>query len=100
MKPALTPDRIARAAVAAGRAFEVSPRAVISRLRLPAVVRARQALYAALYRTCESSYPQIGRLLKRDHTTVLYGVREAEADAATDPDYADRLARVMEACRG
>jgi chromosomal replication initiation ATPase DnaA len=99
MKPALTPDRIAHAVVAAGRAFEVAPRAIISRRRLPSITRARMALYAALYRACETSYPQIGRLLNRDHTTVLYGVREAERDAAADPDYAARLARIVEACR-
>ena len=99
MKPALTPDRIARATLAASRAFEVPPRAIISRRRLPTIARARQALYAALYRACETSYPQLGRLLNRDHTTVLYGVREAEADAAADPDYAERSARVVAACQ-
>jgi chromosomal replication initiation ATPase DnaA len=99
MRPALTPERIARAAQAAGRAFEISPHAIIGRRRLPAIVRARLALYAALYRVCETSYPQLGRLLNRDHSTILYGVREAERDAATDPDFAAALACVMEACR-
>lgn len=97
MRPALTPERIARAALAAGRAFDVPPRTIIGRRRLPAIVRARLALYAALYRACETSYKQIGRLLNRDHTTVLYGVREAERDAAADPEFAAALAQVIAA---
>lgn len=99
MKPALTPARAARAVAAAGQVFEVPPREIIGRLRLPAIVRARQALTAALYQTCATSYPQLGQLLNRDHTTVLYSVRVARQAAATDPDYAERLACIVDACR-
>lgn len=99
MKPALTPDRVARATLAAARAFEVPPREIIGRCRLSSVVRARQALACALYQVYETSYPQLGDLLNRDHTTVLYSVRAAKHDADADPDYAERLARIVAACR-
>lgn len=99
MRPALTPERMARATLAASHAFEVPIRAITSRLRQPPIARARLALYAALYRTCETSYPELGRLLDRDHTTVLYGVREAEREAASDPEFAAALVRIMEALR-
>lgn len=99
MKPALTPARIAHATQVASAAFEVPIRALIGRQRQKPIARARLALYAGLYRGCETSYPEIGQLLERDHTTVLYGVREAEAEAAADPDYAERLARIVAACQ-
>lgn len=99
MKPTLTPERIASATTTASRAFEIPIRALLGRGRQKSIARARLALYAGLYRACETSYPEIGRLLKRDHTTVLYGVREAEAAAVADPDYAERLARIVAACQ-
>lgn len=97
MRPALTPERIDRAVTAAAAAFEIPRREVVGRCRLPAVVRARHALYAALYRVCETSYPELSRYLRRDNTTILYGHRKAEALADRDADYADRMARIMAA---
>jgi chromosomal replication initiation ATPase DnaA len=38
------------------------------------VVEARQALMWLLYRRAGLTYSQIGRALKRDHTTVMHGV--------------------------
>jgi len=98
MKPALTPARLSSATEIASAAFEVPILALLGRQRQKPIARARQALYAGLYRGCETSYPEIGRLLDRDNATVLYGVHEAEA-AAADPDYAERLARIVAACR-
>lgn len=99
MKPALTPERVAHAVLAASRAFEVPPRAIISRRRQPDIVLARQALTAALYQAYQTSYPQLGRLLNRDNSTLIYSVRKARRDAAADPDYAERLARIVAACQ-
>ena len=99
MKPTLTPKRVARAVVAASRAFEVPPRDIIGRLRFRDVVRARQALTCALYQAYETSYPQLGRLLNRDNSTLIHSVRKARGDADADPDYADRLARIIAACQ-
>ena len=42
------------------------------------------------------STPRIGRALRRDHSTVVYGIRAAEARAAQDPDLARRIDRVVE----
>lgn len=99
MKPALTPNRLDQAVTAAACAFEVPRRELISRCRLPAVARARLALYAALYQTCETSYPELARYLRRDHTSILSGCRKARAMADADPDYAALLARITEAAR-
>lgn len=97
MKPTLTPERAAQAALAAGRAFEVPPREVIGRCRLISVTRARLALYAALYQACETSYPEMARLLNCHHTTILYGVKKAFRRAGDDTEYAAKLALIAAA---
>ena len=99
MKPALTPNRLDRAVTAAACAFEVPRRELVSRCRLPAVARARLALYAALYLACETSYPELSRYLRRDHTTILIGVRRAEDRMSRDREYAHAVRRIMEALR-
>lgn len=38
------------------------------------VAQARQAFMAAAYETCCYSYPEIGRVVNRDHTTVWHGI--------------------------
>ena len=40
------------------------------------VVLARQEAWWRIWREHGYSYPRIGRLFKKDHTTVLYGVRK------------------------
>lgn len=99
MKPALTPNRLDQAVTAAACAFEVPRKELISRCRMPAVARARLALYAALYLACETSYPELSRYLRRNHTTILLGVRRAEDRMGRDNDYAHAVRRIMEAVR-
>jgi chromosomal replication initiation ATPase DnaA len=99
MKPALTTERLARAADITAKVFEVPHRELLSYLRIPAVTRARQAMYAAIYDACETSYPEMARRLNRDHTTLVYGVKRAREMAADDSDYAVALARVCAVVR-
>lgn len=99
MKPALTPNRLDQALTAAACVFEVPRREIVSRCRLPAVSRARLALYAALYLACETSYPELSRYLRRHHTSILIGVRKAEDCMKHDHEYAHAVGRIMEACR-
>jgi hypothetical protein len=49
--------------------------------RSPRLVRARWAAMAAARSETDASLPQIGRILNRDHTTVLHGLRRMEASA-------------------
>lgn len=49
---------------------------LLGRRRAASVARARNALYAAL-RAEGLSYPEIGALLRRDHCTVMSGVKRA-----------------------
>jgi chromosomal replication initiation ATPase DnaA len=100
MRPALTPARVASAIVEAAAAFEVPARELTGRCRLPRVAHARQALYAALYTSCETSYPELAAALHRDHTTLIYGCKRAALLAARDHDYAAALLRIARAAVG
>lgn len=43
------------------------------------LVRARQEAYYLLYNEGKLSYPSVGRIFERDHTTVIHGYRRHEA---------------------
>lgn len=54
------------------------------------LISARQAVMAELHRR-GFSYSQIGRAMKRDHTTVIHGVRAIREKAAADPYVAEMM---------
>ena len=55
------------------RVFDVSPAEMISPRRARHLIFARQAIMYWAYRRTTMSLPQIGKRLRRDHTTVLHG---------------------------
>lgn len=63
------------------REHEVTPEQVMGRSVHRHVVRARWAAMARL-REAGLSYPRIGRILGRDHSTVMYGIRRHAGLAA------------------
>ena len=99
MKPVLTATRISRALDAAASLFDVPRRSIAGNGRTRPVAHARQAVYAALYLSCRTSFADVGKALGRDHSTVIYGCQQAEALARQDEDYAAALALVREAIR-
>lgn len=46
----------------------------------------RQSAMALAVRLTDKSLPHIGRIFKRDHTTILSGMRAAEARCLADDD--------------
>lgn len=99
MKPALTMTRISRVLDAAAQVFDVPRRAIAGNSRTRGAARARQAVYAALYFGCHTSFADVGKALGRDHSTVIYGVQQAEALSKWDEDYAAALQLVREVLR-
>lgn len=97
MKPSLTPARILSAIETASKVFEVPRKEIVSRNRMARVSEARQAVYAALYRSCATSLPEIGQTFRRDHTTIAYGIRRIEARARADRDYETALVQIAQA---
>lgn len=76
----------------AALAFRVEPSALISPRRSRDLSFARWALMWAL-RQHDWTLVAIGQALGgRDHTTVLHGIRQAEARACADEQYALQLA--------
>lgn len=61
------------------RLHGVTAEDVCGRGRTAAVSRARQAVWLHLRETTALSYPELGALFGRDHTSVLYGVRKCSA---------------------
>ena len=64
-------------AVAAAH-FRVHPDEITGNSRVPAITNARHVC-AWLMRGMGRSFPDVGKALKKDHTTVMYGVKRVEA---------------------
>jgi len=52
---------------------------IVSKRRFNRLARARQVVCWLLYTYTNLSYPEIGRKIKRDHTTVMHGVSAVNA---------------------
>lgn len=62
---------------------------LMSPSRMAPVVRARNAAFLVARRKTRKSLPQIGSMFGgKDHTTVLHGIRRAEAWEAEEPAFA------------
>lgn len=68
------------------------PTDLLSRTKAPIVVRARAVACLALRDAGRLSYPEIGRVMSRDHTTVIYAVKLAR-ELLAEHDPTDRAAR-------
>lgn len=57
---------------------------------------ARQIVYYTALKLTTMTYPQIGRVLKRDHSTIFHGSRKIEGLCRTDIKTAKLVAEVFE----
>ena len=76
--------------------FGITPQMILAPNREAKVVIARHVAAALLRRLSMMSLKQIGRHMRRDHTSILHGIRRVEALAAVDPDFAARLNRLAD----
>lgn len=58
------------------REHGVSSESILGRSRYPKDIKARHAAYAAVKERKGISYPAVGRIFGRDHTTIMSGVRK------------------------
>jgi Bacterial dnaA protein helix-turn-helix len=70
-----------------------SSKDILGKSRPNPLVRARFAAYWLVKEITDMSYPRIGMLFKRDHSTVIYGAKEFErrlvhGEATIDPEMA------------
>ena len=55
--------------------FDISVQDLLSKNRERRYSWPRGLAYLRIYCETSMSYPQIGRLMNRDHTTIIYGVK-------------------------
>lgn len=91
--PARDPFLGKRAIAAAAKAVGASPEQLFLDWRNKPLVQARWAAMRAMDRA-GYSYSQIGRIIKRDHSTIIYGLRRAEYAFQHDPEFAQLCVRV------
>lgn len=63
--------------LAGSKMFNIHPDVIYGDNRTAFICRARFGLYMALYLR-GASKSQIGRIMRRDHTTVIHGITRAE----------------------
>jgi hypothetical protein len=78
----------------ASEEFGVSRLDLLSPRRASKIAAARIAVYGLARYWTSKSYPQIGKVLGRDHTSVLYGVRRFEETVRRDPDFERRVRKI------
>lgn len=72
------------------RRFALEPDVILGRSRRRSVAYARQVVYWAL-REAGWSYHEIGSIVGRDHTTVIYGVAAIEEQRRLSSEFALEL---------
>jgi len=82
----------------ASRVTKLPISVLLSKSRVYAVARPRQAMMLVLQERTNLSTPQIAaRLGLGDHSTVIHGVRKAKQIATTNPDFAALIDRLRDA---
>lgn len=78
LKEASRPSRIGQLIAEASRETGYTPQEIVGHSRKQPLARTRQWV---MWKARQEGYSleQIGRVLNRDHTTVLHGVRKIEA---------------------
>lgn len=76
--------------------FEVPAAEIRGRRKTQRVAWARQAAMWMMRERLGVSFPRIGQLLRRDHSTVQHGVRAMAARIAADADVAQAMLRVQQ----
>ena len=76
--------------------FGVSPDEILGRSRLKKHSVPRMAFCWLCRLKLEKTYPQIGRFLERDHTSIIHAVRVSRERKYVDWDTADDLIKKAE----
>jgi chromosomal replication initiator protein len=80
--------------------YSLAPQQIIGKLKLKSIAEARQVTCWLLRTRTKLSYPECGRVLRKDHTSVMVGVKKCVARRAAEPGFlafTDKLAAAIEA---
>ena len=78
----------------ASRLFHVHPRDITGPYRYQFLMPVRFALYHS-FRERGLSYPHIGRIMNRDHSSVIYGAQQAVCRMERDAEYAEKVEQLI-----
>ena len=67
--------------------IDVPAEKILDRNRTMHFVQARQIVYKILRKHYKISYPSIGKLVKRDHSTIIHSIEMHECDYNTNSIY-------------
>jgi chromosomal replication initiator protein len=82
------------------QSYSLAPQQIIGKLKLKSISEARQVTCWLLRTRTKLSYPECGRVLHKDHTSVMVCVKKCVARRAKDPSFeafTDQLATAVEA---
>jgi len=92
----LAPSPIARIIMATAEAFGLGASDLLGKDRSKSLKEARLAAYLVARRCTRLSFPELGRVFGKNHTTVFAGVRSMEAQCARDPGLAEIVDLLVE----
>ncbi|MBV7408189.1 helix-turn-helix domain-containing protein [Maritimibacter sp. DP1N21-5] len=78
------------------RRHGLSPAAILGPNRCRPLVLARQEAMYLLRHVLDWSYPRVGRFVRRDHTSVMHGVREVERRMYASGDYCAEISELFD----
>lgn len=90
--PRVSPTRFIIAKTA--QAFNLRPEEMWEYDQRPAVAQPRQIAMLLAHEIIGSGWAELGRVFKRDHTTILHGVRAARRMVAHDRKKAIKIAKL------
>lgn len=76
--------------------YGLPPQSMCSKRRVKEISHPRQIAYYLSRKLTKKTYPALGRMFNRDHSTVVYGVQQARRRIASDPELRDQVEAIKE----
>lgn len=95
----VSPDVVRRIQTVTAARYGTTRAEVIGPKKTRVVSQPRNVAMAVTRRMTKCSFPLIGHLFRRDHTTVLLACRKVERQAKIDPDLRAMLLSIEEEVR-
>jgi chromosomal replication initiation ATPase DnaA len=83
--------------IAAMEVHQIEWAEIVRKSNLPHVVKCREQIAFVIYTYInQSTYLDMGKLLNRNHSTVIHNVRQARAYISIEPKYKEQIETIVE----
>ena len=83
--------------IAAMEVHQIEWREIVRKSNLPHVVKCREQIAYVIYTYINrSTYLDMGKLLNRNHSTVIHNVRQARGYVSFEPKYKEQIETILE----